>query len=285
MSYVTPFQEPDHEPGVPADQPPVLQPSPAAPESLASPAEASVPSMVSEATCKEGAREVEGNDVSWKDALRQEFEDWLASLDELPPSEEIWDPTDSPDLYSFFEQLAAANAESRKANRRTAEAFSQWGDTLGRFDQELHWLHDQLNRLAEKPVKEDSLSRAHALVLVGWFDRLQRLARAFESPPPRSWWRYDATWRQAWDTQHQAFEILCDHFKGFLTQEGIMRLEVLHQPFDPASMTAVATEPDPSRPHHTVIEEISAGYLRQGELLVPAHVKVTINKTNLPDHE
>jgi molecular chaperone GrpE (heat shock protein) len=45
-------------------------------------------------------------------------------------------------------------------------------------------------------------------------------------------------------------------------------------------MVAVAAEPDPQRPHQTVIEEIAAGYLRDDELLRAAQVKVTLNKEN-----
>jgi molecular chaperone GrpE (heat shock protein) len=218
--------------------------------------------------------------TGWKEELRHDFEAWLDSVDEIPALDAALEPGDTPDLYSFFEQLTAATAESRKANRRTAEAFSQWGDTLARFDEDLRLLRDHLGRQPAGESGDNSLSRSHALVLVELLDRLQRLDRAFQSPPPRSWWVKDQVWRQAWETQRQAFEILLSHFAAWLVREGIVRIAALHQPFDPAIMSAVAAEPDAQRPHHSVIEEVSAGYRRHGELLRPAQVKVTINKTN-----
>ena len=46
--------------------------------------------------------------------------------------------------------------------------------------------------------------------------------------------------------------------------------------FDPTTMVATATESDPSRPHQSVIEELTTGYRLQNELLRVAEVKVSI---------
>src|SRR5205085_8425228 len=71
----------------------------------------------------------------WKEALRRDFERWLATMEEIPAEEnEPPGEVEDPDLYSFYEQLAVTTSESRKGNRRTAEALSQWGEILGRFD-------------------------------------------------------------------------------------------------------------------------------------------------------
>jgi len=271
----------------PADEAPTppdecLHSSPSPPDSPASErdAEIQLPADDLEYAKEEVIDEVEAEKDAWKEALRRDFEAWLESVDEIPAMDDPLAPGDPPDICSFFELLAVANAESRKANRRTAEAFSQWGDTLGRFDQELHGFRDQLGRLAADQPKDGSLSRPHALVLIELLDRLQRLARAFQSAPPKSWWTIDTAWRKVWETQRQACDILASHFEAFLAREGITRIDTLNQSFDPAIMSAVAAEPDPERPHHTIIEEISAGYHCQGELLRPAQVKVTLNKTD-----
>jgi len=214
--------------------------------------------------------------ADWKNALRRDFERWLEGVAAIPEPEER-EATDTPDLCSFYEQLVAVSAEARKANRRTAEAFSQWGETLARFDGDLRLLREQLNGLPQAGAKEDSLSRAHCLVLVELLDRMQRLAQAFDSPPAKSWWGRDAQWRRAWDQQRQAFDILSGHFDALLKQEGVTRLETVGRTFDPALMAAVATEPDSERPPYTVVEEIAAGYCRHGELLRAAQVKLTVN--------
>ena len=210
----------------------------------------------------------------WKDQMRTEFEAWLETVDAIPDLDaDDQDAPDAPDLYSFYAQWAAANAEARKGNRRTAEAFSQWGDTLARFDGDLKLLREQWQRLSTATATE-GLSRPHCLVLVELLDRMRRVATAFESTPQRPWWGGDGAWRQAWENQRQAFDILCGHFEGLLRKEGVTRLEALGQIFDPATMTAVAAESDPNRSAQTVLEELAPGYRLRGELLRPAQVKV-----------
>ncbi|MGH7959175.1 MAG: nucleotide exchange factor GrpE, partial [Opitutaceae bacterium] len=219
--------------------------------------------------------------ADWKEDLRRDFETWLASIDEIPePGPELADAAnDAPDLYSFYEQFAAANAESRKANRRTAEAISQWGETLARFEGGLEPLRETVVQLTAVQPKVGQLSRAHCLMLVELLDRMHRLVRAFASPPAakNAWWPFghDVAWRAHWGAQHQALDILVDHFEGLLQKEGVTHIATIGQPFDPAFMLAVAAEPDATRPPQTVLEELTAGYCRHGELLRAAQVKVS----------
>ncbi len=221
--------------------------------------------------------------TNWKGELRRDFEAWLASLDAIPDTDAVLEAGDeednAPDLYAFYEQFAAASAESRKANRRTAEAMSQWGETLARFESGLQPLRDTTAQLLAAQSKSGELSRAHCLVLVELLDRMHRLARAFATPPvaKRSWWGGgdDTPWRQSWQAQHQALDILVSHLDGLLRKEGVVRIETAGQAFDPAVMMAVASEPDPTRPPQTVLEETAAGYRRRDELLRPAQVKVS----------
>jgi hypothetical protein len=214
----------------------------------------------------------------WKNELRRDFETWLASLDDIPETdgEEV---DDAPDLYSFYEQFAAANSEWRKSNRRTAEAMSQWGETLARFESGLQPLRETTAQLLAAQPKEKEIPRAQCLMLVELFDRIQRLARAFATPPVASgsWWarRSDAAWRQAWEAQHQAIDILASHLDGLLRKAGVTRIETAGLLFDPTVMLAVAAEPDSTHPPQSVLEEVTAGYRRHDELLRPAHVIVS----------
>jgi len=218
--------------------------------------------------------------IDWKDSLRRDFEAWLDSVDEIPELDAFdLEEVRTPDLYSFYEQLTAASAESRKANRRTAEAFSQWGDILTRFEAELKPLRETILEYKASAPRENRLSNAHCLVLIDLVDRMLRLKAAFQKTPQKSWWGNDAAWRQAWDTQHQGFGILLSHLEDWLKKEGVERIAVEGKLFDPSIMSAVSADEDPQRPHHTVIEVIAAGYFRQGELLRAAQVKVTLNKT------
>jgi molecular chaperone GrpE (heat shock protein) len=216
--------------------------------------------------------------ADWKQSLRTAFETWLARITDIPEPEETDTPSaEPPDLYSFYQQLAAANAENRKANRRTAEAISQWGETLLRFENSLAPLRESAEALAAAQPGEDQLSHAHCQVLVELLDRMRRIGQAFDAPPPKkTWWGgADAAWRKQWETQRQGFSILVSHLEGLLEAEGVTRIPALGQPFDPTLMAAVATETDASRPAQTVIEEVAAGYRLHGELLRPAQVKVS----------
>ncbi len=216
-----------------------------------------------------------GGLTAWKEALRQNFERWLEAIEEFPADgQEKADEVRSPDLYSFYEQMAVSNTETRKANRRTAEAISQWGDILGRFDGDLGQLRQYFSEISSKP---EGLPRATCLVLVEILDRMHRLASAFGSPPRISWWVRDAAWQQAWSAQREGLDILVSHLESFLKTEGVIRVEAAGKPFDPAIMIAVARESNPQYPHHTVMEEVAPGYHHRGELLRPAQVKVTVS--------
>jgi molecular chaperone GrpE (heat shock protein) len=217
--------------------------------------------------------------AEWKAALRSDFESWLETLDQIPEidSEEL-EGDETPDLFSFHQQLAIANTEARKANRRAAEAFSQWGETLARFESQLAPLRESAAQLAIVQSKENELPRAYCLLQVEFLDRMHRLAKAFaSSPQKKSWWTGNhSAWRQAWETQRQGFTILLSHMEELLKKEGVTRIEAEGQPFDPTVMTAVAAVPDANRPAQTVLEEITPGYRRRGELLRPAQVKVSV---------
>jgi molecular chaperone GrpE len=216
---------------------------------------------------------------AWKENLRRDFEAWLASVGEIPDSAAAEAPDENPDLYSFYEQLTAANAEFRKTNRRTAEAFGQWGEALARFDEEMKSVRNLLGRLSAGQDNEAALSRGHCLALVELLDRMQRIALAFQSPPAKTWWSRDEAWRRVWENQRHAFEILIEHFRELLEKEGVRPIETIGRPFDPTVMSAAAVQADPERIHNTVIEEFAAGYFRHGELLRAAQVKVIINKS------
>lgn len=216
----------------------------------------------------------------WKESMRSQFNGWLDQLDGIPEPDEDEAPQ-TPDLYSFYSQWISANAEARKGNRRTAEAFSQWNDVLGHFESDLKILREQWQRVsAAAPVQ--GISREHCLVLVELLDRVQRVARAFVSPPAAPWWGGVSAWRQAWESQRQAFDIVVGHFESLLKKEGLTRIEAVGQPFDPSAMAAIAAQPDPLKPDQTVLEELAPGYRLRGELLRPAQVKVSSNKPQTP---
>jgi molecular chaperone GrpE len=261
---IPPDASPDR-PGAPVTDPPDIEASP----TNAAPAHGTE----SDGEIEEGA----GGLPDWKARLRHDFEQWLDTVDEAPGIEDpdLGDET-PPDLYSFFEQLAALNMESRRGNRRTTETLSQWGEALTRFEGELGRVRDLATQSLAAGGGADRLSRPHCLALVGVLDRLQRLGAAFAQTPARGWFGRDDAWRKTWENQRQAFHIVTDHLETLLRKEGVARLDTLGKPFDPLRMIAVATESTAAQPPLTVLEEIARGYLWGGELLRVAQVKIAI---------
>jgi molecular chaperone GrpE len=214
----------------------------------------------------------------WKHALRADVERWLESLDEIPDAGDDVEETDAPDLYSFHAQLAALATETRKSNRRTAEAFSQWSATVSGLDDQLARLREVLT--LQPATSADALPRRWCLALVELIDRLRRVADAFAMtlPTPRlRWLRGDGGLRAAWETQRQALDIVVSHADALVASAGVTRIETMRQPFDPRTMIAVATTVDSRWPPQTVVDEITPGYLLHGDLLRVAQVKLVVH--------
>jgi hypothetical protein len=213
---------------------------------------------------------------AWKQRLRQQFETWLERVEHLPETQEETD--DAPDLYSLYEELTALRNETRQGNRRSADVFGRLGETLGRFEDEVRRLREQLSRSEAGSGSNAALPRSYFLALVEFADRLYRLGAALERPPrpgPLAFLSPDGPWKKAWANWQQGFSILVTHFENLLEQAGIQRLNTVGATFDPVTMLAVATTAPDGRPPNVVVEEVAPGYRRRDEILRPAEVKIT----------
>ncbi|HXV75051.1 MAG TPA: nucleotide exchange factor GrpE [Candidatus Polarisedimenticolaceae bacterium] len=65
-----------------------------------------------------------------------------------------------------------------------------------------------------------------------------------------------------------------------LRKEGLVAVDTVGEPFDPAVHEAVATTEHEQLPPNTVVEELQRGYLLHDRLLRPALVKVTVDPAN-----
>lgn len=216
--------------------------------------------------------------TDWKEQLRADFELWLDSVEEIPLDPDDPDDGVEPDLHSFYEELASLSTESRKANRRSAEAVSQWNEVLNLFQGDL----SQLRRLFTERFspEAETLPRGHCLALIDLLDRVERMAEVFDRPPKRVWWSGDRAWRAAWGAQRGAMDILRSHLLALLKKEGIQRIATCGAAFDPGTMTAVAVELRADVPPQTVLEELIPGYVSRGAVLRLAQVKVSTRSTD-----
>lgn len=211
----------------------------------------------------------------WKESLREQFESWLEDADEIP---EVDESVDAPDLYSLYEELAALRNEARKGNRKSAEVFSQLGESLGQFDAEMKRVREQLSRFEATRAEKAQIPRAQCLALVEILDRMHRLQRALERQPRARSFGFlkpDGEWKEAWGNLSQGFSIVTMHLEKLLEQAEVRPVTTLGEVFDPVTMVAVATAPSPNGAPNTVVEELSAGYRWRDEVLRPAEVKIS----------
>ncbi len=73
----------------------------------------------------------------------------------------------------------------------------------------------------------------------------------------------------------EGIELVYRELLRLLEKHGVERIGTVGHPFDPEVHEAVAVRPHPDYPEDTVIEEIRAGFRRDGKLLRPASVVVS----------
>ncbi len=216
----------------------------------------------------------------WKAALRDDFEAWLDTLDEIPAElEEEQEPDDNPDLATVFGDLSSLALESRKSNRRTSDAFSQWNEVLADFQNELKRLRERERILLESQPPSDPVPAPLAAFLVDFHDRLARVAEAQTQMPAARLGLFgdDTAWKTAWKNQRSALDIALSHLHTVLKEQGFQRIQTIGQPLEPTRMAVIETRLDTGKPSHTVIEEIAPGWLLGSRVLRPAQVIVAIS--------
>lgn len=218
--------------------------------------------------------EIEDEELhDWKTRMRELFECWLENVEEPPEMEH---EQDAPDLYSLFEELAALRNESRKGNRKSAEVFTQFGSSLGGFQEEIGRLRTQLAKF-ETGTASGDIPRSHALGLVEMLDRMYRLDGALKRMPAPGKLPFllpNSQWKTAWASFQTGFDILLTHVKKLAEQSGITVMKTIGTDFNPTTMVAVAATPVDG-PANKVIEEIAPGYLLRDEVLRVAEVNVS----------
>lgn len=73
----------------------------------------------------------------------------------------------------------------------------------------------------------------------------------------------------------QGLELLLARTRRLMTQAGVQRIDVLHEPFDAERMRAVDVVEDAEVPEGHVAEQFRPGYLLHGAVLRPAEVRVS----------
>ncbi len=214
----------------------------------------------------------------WKLEITETYQKWLDQLEGPPMASP---PSAAPrlDLYSFFEALCALRSDVSKSTRRTHETFARFGDSLDGFDR---MLQEMSHRLATEQQHSGRMSLSAKKQFLTPFaemiERMDRLAGKLADPPQAGFFASRRKWVADWTAFKQGFDLLQEHFQLLLRDAGIIPMETVGHPFDPAKMKAVAVVPIDTVAHNTVIEEMAAGYYLKDEVLKFAEVKIAINK-------
>lgn len=228
----------------------------------------------------------------WQQDILKNCRLWLSNLPEM--NDKSSDEKDEPDLYSFFEQLSVLKSDFRKNSRRSHETFNRFGEHLDEFQGVLDSLMQRIETLSQNRGSTEILARQGLLLqMVELYERLSLFERKLQEMAASS----SAT-KQSFCEKlrrlftgkgqdsasaitaniHEGFSLILFHFEGFLTKEGVSRIQAVGTLFDPSFMIAVGTVATADMPPNTVYEEISSGYLYGDHLLKLAKVTVTKGK-------
>ena len=107
-------------------------------------------------------------------------------LDECDEDFSIEQTEDSPDLYSFFEQLCAMRSEYRKGAKKNVESAAFIKENLNAFEESINKMNTLL-QANELPKVDLQFKREFYLPVVELFERLLRIENNFDFCVPKGW--------------------------------------------------------------------------------------------------
>lgn len=246
---------------------------------------------VSSAPLETYEKKEEQEDVSlWKDEVIKNCRLWIENIREMPVIHEI---EEEPDLYSFYEQLCVLRNEFRKNSRRSHETFSQFGEHLEEFQNVLDTMAQRLYTLDRGDEDTKTLAQQKLfLQMVELYERLRRFGEKLKHIRilPKSttevsrpglldrigliFTNKEVPEDSISNSIIEGFSMTLSHFEEFLAREGVSRIDVVGEFFDPSVMIAVGTIEGNDSPADTVFEEIEGGYLYKEAVLKFAKVIV-----------
>jgi molecular chaperone GrpE len=223
-------------------------------------------------------------DAAVKETLLDQFRDYLDSLDEVPQTVDAEGP--ETDLFTVFVELAAMRNEMRTESRLLKEALDEFRGVFGALQSSHATLEQELPR-----AHADSQERARALLrplLVELLDLRDRLAAGLQPAAERS-----VRWLDRWRTRRpdqpeswrEGLGITLRRLDRILADRRVVRIETIGRRFDPRVERVVGTSKDVSIGAGVVVEEVSAGFLWDDELLRAAEVIVNKAGTDEEDSE
>jgi molecular chaperone GrpE len=207
---------------------------------------------------------------------------WKREADDASPDSSL-DP--NPELEEAMRE-AARSLDARAAQRRGEESEDDPAPAdsgtarIEALEQELAEAQDRTLRLAadlenfrKRALKdrEEAHHFGHQNLVKDLLPSVDNLERAVDHARKSG--------EEAASGLLEGVELVLRELHSVLAKHGVIPIEALGQPFDPALHEAMAQVPDGSQPPGTVVEVFQRGYLLRARLLRPARVVVS----KLPD--
>lgn len=211
-------------------------------------------------------------DDSIKQALLSRFQAYLDTAEADAPEPR----TEASDLYSLFVEVAGLRSEVRIESRLVKEALDQFRGVFDTLQASQASVQQELDRA--RSAARDQADAALRPLLLDVIDLRDRLLAALKlAAAPRSSWagrllRRPAPGGEAWQ---EGLRMTLRRLDQTLLDRRVAPMQLVGQPFDPKRARVVATSADGSAADGTVLEEVRAGFLWDGQVLRTADVVVS----------
>ena len=213
-------------------------------------------------------------DDSIKQALLSRFQAYLDAAETGAPAPRA----ETADLYSLFVEVAGLRSEVRTESRLVKEALDQFRGVFDMLQASQASVQQELDRA--RSAARDQADAALRPLLLDVVDLRDRLLAALKlAGTARPGWagrllRRPASGDAAWQ---EGLRMTVRRLDQVLLDRRVVPMRLVGLPFDPRHARVVATSADSAAADGTVLEEVRAGFLWDGQVLRTAEVIVSKN--------
>jgi len=212
----------------------------------------------------------------WKEKCKVAFNEWIDSLmdngDDIHSEDE-----QSPDIYSFYEQLCILRMDHKKMAKRQQESLVELGSLLENFVKNVESVTETQKSFGTVALYEKRfLALVHQCIDIQ--SRFNRVYLKIKQPPITPPVCLRSTWIKSWKNLEQGFSLINSHLRDLLDKNDVTQIKTTGELFNPLTMIGVAVVAVDSIPENTVVEEISPGYLYKDQVIKLAEVTISGKK-------
>lgn len=211
----------------------------------------------------------------WKTKVLDDFKTWLSQMPDQVPSALSATP-DTCDLYTLLSEFTALKQEIKMQNReqhRTLKALGQITAMTDAYGEVMDHLNEKTRQLA---ALEQNIRMETEKKTVSYFldirDSLVRGRAACPAPGPKKGFFHRIP--KNMDNIREGYDMAIRKFDASLALLGIHPIASTGAVFDPMVMKALESRAMEGMEQGTVVETVSGGFKRGGEILRYAQVIV-----------